>query len=65
MKTAVKFRNLMINKILSTDTNKLFPISFKAIYISLRYTQFEKQFRSNYIRLLVWEDTKIFLNKCF
>ena len=37
-KVAVKFRNLQINKILKTDTNGIFPVPFKVMYISLRYT---------------------------
>ena len=52
VKAAVKFRNLQISKILNTDTNKIFPIPFKVMYISLRYTKFEKQFaesRSGYV----------------
>ena len=36
-KTAMKFRNLQISKILNTDTNRNFPVPFKVIYISLRY----------------------------
>ena len=46
VKTSLKFRNLQISKILNTDTNRIFPIPFKFMYISLIYTQFEKQFRS-------------------
>ena len=37
VKAAVKFRNLQISKILNTDTNRVFPIPFKVMYISLRY----------------------------
>ena len=44
MKAAVKFRNLQISKILNTDINRIFPITFKVKYISLRYTYVEKQF---------------------
>ena len=46
VKTFLEFGNLQISKILNTDTNRIFPIPFKFMYISLRYTQFEKQFRS-------------------
>ena len=46
VEAAVKFRNLQISKILNTDTNIIFPISFEVMYISLRNTQCEKQFRS-------------------
>ena len=35
VKTAVKFRNLRISKVLNTDTNRIFPILFKITYISL------------------------------
>ena len=35
---AMKFRNLQIRKILNTDTNRIFPIPFKVMGISLRYT---------------------------
>ena len=38
VKTAVKFRNLKISKVLNTDTNRIFLIPFKVMYISLRYT---------------------------
>ena len=34
----VKFRNLQISKILTSDTNGKFPIPFKVMYICLRYT---------------------------
>ena len=37
VKAAVKFRNLQINKILNTDANRIFPIPFKVMYVSLRY----------------------------
>ena len=46
VKTAVKFRNLQINKMLTIDTNRIFPVPFKVMYISLRNIEFEKQFRS-------------------
>ena len=36
-KTAVKFRNLHISKILNTDTNRVFPVPFKVMHISLSY----------------------------
>ena len=65
VKVAVKFRVLQISKILNTDTNRVFPIPFKVMYVSLRYTQFEKQFRSKQIQLLVWGEPKIFPSKCF
>ena len=42
VKKAVKFRNLQISKILNTNTNRIFPIPFKVMYISLRYTKFEE-----------------------
>ena len=38
VKAAVKFRNLQISKVLNTDTNRIFPIPFKVMCISLRYT---------------------------
>ena len=38
VKKAVKFRNLQIIRILNTDKNRIFPIPFKVMYISLRYT---------------------------
>ena len=37
VKAAGKFRNLQINKVLNTDTNRVFPVPFKVMYISLRY----------------------------
>ena len=46
VKAAVKFRNLQIKKILNADANRIFPIPLKVMYISLRYAQVEKQFRS-------------------
>ena len=60
VKVAVKFRVLQISKILNTNTNRIFPIPFKLKYISLRYTQFEKQFRSKQIRLLVCSEPNNF-----
>ena len=57
-KTVVKFRNLEISKILSTNTNRIFPIPFKVVYIFLRYTQFD----SKLIQLLVWVEPKMFPN---
>ena len=36
VKTAVKFRNLHINKILNTNASRILPIDFKVMYISLR-----------------------------
>ena len=60
VKVGVKFRDLQISKILNTDTNRIFPIPFKLKYISLRYTQFEKQFRSKQIRLLVCSEPNSF-----
>ena len=65
MKAAVKFRVLQISKILNTDTNRIFPIPFKLKYISLRYTQFEKQFRSKQIRLLVCSEPNNFPQQMF
>ena len=53
VKAVMKFRVSQISKILNTNTNRIFPISFKLKYISLRYTYFEKQFCSKQIRLLV------------
>ena len=44
VKVAVKFKVLQISKILNIDTNRIFPPPFKLMHISLRYTQFEKQF---------------------
>ena len=38
VKTDVKFRDLQISKTLNTDTNRIFPISFKVMYIFLKYT---------------------------
>ena len=61
-KTVVKFRNLEISKILSTNTNRIFPVPFKVAYIFLRCTQFEKQFHSKLIQLLVWVEPKMFPN---
>ena len=58
VKVAVNFRVLQSSKILNTDTNRTFPIPFKVKYISLRYTQFEKQFRSKQIQLLVCSEPK-------
>ena len=60
VKAAVKFRVLQISKILNTDTNRIFPIPFKLKYISLRYTQFKKQFRSKQIRFLVCSEPNNF-----
>ena len=60
MKAAVKFRVLQISKILNTYMNRVFPIPFKLMYISLRYTQFEKQFRSKQILLLVCNEPNNF-----
>ena len=37
VKTAVKFRILQISEILNTDTNRIFPITFQVMYISLKY----------------------------
>ena len=34
-KTAMKFRNLQISKILNTNTNRIFPIPLKVIHIYL------------------------------
>ena len=40
-------------------TNRIFPVPFKAMYISLRYTLFEKQSRSKHIRCyLYWVNQK-------
>ena len=36
-KVAVRFRNLQVSKILNTDKNRILPILFKVMYISLRY----------------------------
>ena len=36
VKTTVKFRNAEINKILNTNANRVFPVAFKIMYISLR-----------------------------
>ena len=33
-----EFRNLQILKIINIDTNRIFPIPYNVIYISLRYT---------------------------
>ena len=33
----MKFRNLRISKILNIGTNRIFPVPFKVMYISLRY----------------------------
>ena len=60
VKVAMKFRVLQISKILNTNTNRIFPIPFKLMYISLRYTQFEKQFHSKQIRLLVCSEPNNF-----
>ena len=38
VKMDVKFRSLWIGKILNTDINRIFPILFKVMYISLRNT---------------------------
>ena len=46
VKAAVKFRNLQMSKILNINTNRIFPIPFKIMYISLKFTQFE---RSGYL----------------
>ena len=37
VKAAVKFKNLQIIKILNTNADKIFPIPFEIMYISLRY----------------------------
>ena len=37
VKAVMKFRVLQISKIFNTDTNRIFPIPFKLMYISLRY----------------------------
>ena len=63
VKMAVKFRNLQISIILNTDTNRIFPISFKFRHISLRYTLLEKQFSSKQILLLVWGEQVFFLSE--
>ena len=42
VKMAVKFRNLETSKTLNTDTNIIFPIPFKVMYISLMYTEIAK-----------------------
>ena len=34
----VKLKTLQISKILNTNTNKIFQISFEVTYVSLRYT---------------------------
>ena len=39
---AVKFRNLQISNILTTDANIIFPIPFKVMYIYLRYFVWKK-----------------------
>ena len=65
VKMAMKFKNLQISKFLNTETNRIFSISFKVMYISLRYTQFEKQFHRKQIRLHVWGEPKVFPSKCF
>ena len=44
VKMVVKFRNVQISKILNTITNRILP--FKVMYISFRYSYFEKQFHS-------------------
>ena len=36
VETAVKFRNLQINKMLNIDTNRIFPVPFKVMYTYLR-----------------------------
>ena len=60
VKAAVKFRVLQISKILNTVANRIFLITFKLMYISLSYTQFEKQFRSKQIRLLACSELNNF-----
>ena len=37
MKTAVKFRDLQINKIVSNDTNLIFPIPYEKGYLHMSY----------------------------
>ena len=37
-KTAMKFKNLQISKTLNIDTNRMFSIPFKVMYIYLGYT---------------------------
>ena len=34
----VVFNKIVLTKFLNTDTNIIFPIPFKVIYIALRYT---------------------------
>ena len=38
VKMAAKFKNLQICKILNSDTDRIFPIPFKVVDMSLRYT---------------------------
>ena len=56
MTAAVKFKDLQISKIRNTNTNRIFPISFKVMYIYFR-------FRGKWIRLLVWGGPGIVLGK--
>ena len=42
LKMTLMFRNLQISKILNTDKKRIFPIPLKVMYITLRYTYFEK-----------------------
>ena len=65
LKMAAEFKNLQISKFLNTDANRSFPVPSKVMYISFRYTQFEKHFCRRQIRLRVWDEPKIFPSKCF
>ena len=61
----LEFRNLWISKVLNTSTSRPIPISFKVMYISLRYIYIVwKKFCSKWVWLLVWGEQKIFPNKC-
>ena len=58
VKAAVKFSVLKISKLLNTDTKRIFPIPFKFMYISLRYTVS----RSGYLYVV---NKATFASKCF
>ena len=62
VKVTVKFRNLQISKILNTDTNRIFPIPFKVMYVTLRHNFKNNSAvsRSSYLF-----EPKIFPSKCF
>ena len=65
VKTAVKFKNLQIIKFHNTNINNFLSIPFELMYISLRYTQFAKQFLSKQIQLLVLDESKFSLTNAF